>query len=223
MAITTPGLLRQPAAALPRRQDAPGSTLELLVLSTGARHCVGVDLSSGALVRAWCAGQPGPDPRLCPYDVVEVTIAPGQDMLPDPSEPEAVAVAGPLKLRGRLRGRRAARLMRPLLHPPKAPLLGFWGPAIPFWERRADHPSVALAEPLGPLVVTSEEGNLWCHFEWAGRPHVLACTDSRLAAFLNRRGRSLATLRPGTYIVVALEPPLNGHCHKVVESVVPRR
>jgi hypothetical protein len=223
MAIVTPGLLGQPARPLPRRQDAPGSTLELLVLSAGDRHCVGVDLGSGALVRAWCTASSRLGARLFPYDVVKVTIAPSADAVPDPSEPEAITISGPVTRDGRLTGRRAARLMRPLLHPPKAPLLGFWGPSIPFWERRPDHPSVALALVPGPLVVTSEEEGLWCHFEWAGRPHVLACIDSRLAAFLNRGARTRATLRPGTYIVVALEPPVGGHCYKVVESVVPRR
>jgi hypothetical protein len=120
-------------------------------------------------------------------------------------------------------GGAARRLIRPLLHPENVPLLGFQGPTVPFWERRPDHPSVALAEPSVPLVVTAEAGPLWCHFAWGGRPQVLPCQDPRLAASLERSGRRYAELRPGTRIVVALEPPVSGYCHKVVEAVVPRR
>ena len=78
---------------------------------------------------------------------------------------------------------------------------------MPFWERRPDHPSVAMAEPTTPLVVTAEAGPVWCHFAWGGRPQVLPCQDPRLAASLERSGRRYAEMRPGTRIVVALEPP----------------
>lgn len=192
-----------------------------MVVSTGDHHCAGVDLDSGALVRAWC---PQPvDQRLCPYDVVEVTIASEPDLVPDPAEPEAVVAGSAPVPVGRISGRRASRLIKPLLHPTNSPLLGFHGPAVPFWERRADHPSVALAQPGEPIVVTIEAGGTWCHFKWANRPHVLACTDARLTAFLSRHGRDWASFRPGAFVVVALEPPVSGQCHKVVESVVPRR
>jgi hypothetical protein len=30
-------------------------------------------------------------------------------------------------------------------------------------------------------------------------------------------------VRPGTHVVVALQPPVEGYCHKVVEALVPRR
>lgn len=204
-----------------RLHDSPGTALDLLVVSTGPSHCAGIDVDSGTLVRAW---SPQPvDPRLGPYDVVRVVVAGDDDLVPDPSEPEAVAVSGPPKLVGQLRGRAALRLMKPLLHPEKAPLLGFHGPTVPFWERRSDHPSVALTEPKGPLMVTVEQGDLWCHFRWAGRPMVLFCQDPRLRATLRQHRRSLARMRAGTLLVVALTPPVDGHCHKVVESLVPRR
>jgi hypothetical protein len=219
MVMLTGSSLR--SAGMPRLQDAPGTALRLMVVSTGYHHCAGIDLASGTLVRAWSLGPV--DQHLRPYDLVDVTVANEPDLLPDPTEPEAVVVSGSPKLVGRLKGRRAGRLIRPLLHPEKVPLLGFHGPAVPFWERSPDHPSVALAEPRGPLVATIEAGGLWCHFVWEGRPQVLACTDPRLAATLSRMNLEAVSLRPGTDIVVALEPPVNGQCHKVVEALIPRR
>ncbi len=150
-------------------------------------------------------------------------MADDPDLVPDPAQPEAVVIAGHPQPAGRLTGRPAQRLIRPLLHPENTPLLGSHGPTVPFWERRPDHPSVALAEPNAPLVVTAEPEGLWCHFPWDGRPQVLACTDPRLAASLHRARTTITAVRPGTRVVIALQPPVDGYCHKVVEAVVPRR
>jgi hypothetical protein len=204
-----------------RLNDTPGTRLELMVVSTGTHHCVGIDLASGTLVRAWSFSEV--DQRLAPYDVVAVTVGGGPDLVPDPTEPDAIVVAGAPTHIGQLTGRRAERLMRPLLHPEKIPLLGFHGPTVPLWERRPDHPSVALARPSSQLVVTAESGGLWCHFVWDLRPQVLACADPRLAAWMLRSNRTRVTMREGTYLVVALEPPVEGVCHKVVEALVPPR
>jgi hypothetical protein len=206
---------------MPRLDDSPGTALRLMVVSTGDRHCAGIDLASGALVRAWSAYPV--DSRLRPYDVVDVTVASDPDLVPDPSEPDAIVIAGPPELSGRVKGRAAGRLIRPVLHPERAPLLGTYGATVPFWERSSDHPSITVAKPKGPVVVTFEEGRLWCHFFWGSRPQVLACDDPRLAASLRRSGRTFAQMRPGAHIVVALSPPVDGHCYKVVEAVVPRR
>jgi hypothetical protein len=154
---------------------------------------------------------------------VEVVVTDDPDLVPDPAQPEAVVIAGRPEVSGRLTGRPAQRLIRPLLHPENTPLLGSHGPTVPFWERRPDHPSVALAEPRAPLVVTAEPEGLWCHFPWDGRPQVLACTDPRLAASLHRARTTMTDVRPGTHIVVALQPPVDGYCHKVIEALVPRR
>jgi len=72
-------------------------------------------------------------------------------------------------------------------------------------------------------MVTFEEGAMWCHFIWSSLPQVLACTDPRMAATLARLDHDSTTVRPGTRIVVALQPPVDGQCHKVVEALVPRR
>jgi hypothetical protein len=219
--MLTTAALRSSTRPRPRLRDTPGSRLRLLVVSTGQTHCVGIDLASGALVRAW---SPVPvDQRLHPYDLVEVTVGNDPDVVPDPSEPDAVAIAAPPVPVGRMTGRRALRLARPLLHPDGAPLLGFHGPTVPFWERRPDHPSVALAEPKEPVVVTVDAAGMWCHFMWRGRPQVLECRDPRLGAFLARVRRDAVSLSAGTLLLVALEPPVQGQCHKVIEALVPRR
>jgi hypothetical protein len=206
---------------MPRLLDAPGATLHLMVVSTGRRHCAGIDLASGALVRAW--SELDTDSQLRPYDVVKVTIGGDPEVVPDPAEPEAVVVSGQAALVDRLSGRKALRLIRPLLHPERTPLLGFNGPTIPFWQRSPDHPSVTIAAPSGPLVATRENGGMWCHFLWGSRPQVLACADPRLAASMARIRTDYVNLRPGTFMVVALQPPVEGQCHKVVEALVPRR
>ncbi|HTW08804.1 MAG TPA: hypothetical protein VME46_14915 [Acidimicrobiales bacterium] len=211
--------LRPAAKVMPRLQDLPGTVLQLMVVSTGERHCAGIDLASGALVRAW--SQFLVDQRLRPYDLVAVTIGDDFDVVPDPSEPEAVVIAGAPELVGRVKGRRAERLIRPLLHPENTPLLGSHGPTVPFWERTPDQPSAALAAPKGPVMATFENGGMWSHFLWGGRAQVLACADPRLAASMQRAGRDTAVLRPGTRLLVALQPPVEGHCHKVVEALVP--
>ncbi len=206
---------------MPHLSLVPGKTLRLLVMSTGPRHCAGIDLASGALLRAW---SPAPvDRRLRPYDLVDVTVAANTDLVPDPCEPEGLATAGPPQLVGRLTGRPARRLISPLLHPERQPLLGSHGPAVPFWERSGDHPSIALVRPPRPLIVRVEGGPQWWRLQLEGRAHGHASTHPPPAPQREEGGQSLALLREGTLLVVALAPPANGHCHKVVEAVVPPR
>jgi hypothetical protein len=205
---------------VPRLTPALGDTLELMVLAADRGHCAGVDLASGALVRAWST-EPDP-PQLHPYDVVVVTIGDDADVVPDPAEPEALALAGAPRPVRRLTGRRAERRLRPLLHPPGQPLLGLRSPAVAFWERRSDHPSIALVEPEGPILLWREGDYLGCRFPWQGRERNLPCLDRRLAAHMDRAGRSEAVAAKGDRLVVALTGPIDGVCHKVVESVLHR-
>jgi hypothetical protein len=197
-----------------------GSTLELLVVAADAGHCAGVDLDSGALVRAWFADRPAR--RLRAYDVVEVTVAGDPEAVPDPSEPEAVVLAAAPEIVGRITGRRAEKLIRPLLHPRDAPLLGSHAPAVPFWERRADHPSIALVEPEGPTVLRREASYLACRFGWNGTVRELPCLDRRIAGEMDRAGVLHRRVDGRVRLVVALTPPIDGHCHKVVDAVLTR-
>jgi hypothetical protein len=206
--------------ARPRRDDTPGSELELLILSTDRDHVGAVDLVSGALVRAWVPT--GVDPRFRPYDVVAGTIGADRDWAPDPAEQEAVVLAGGLERVGRLRGRPVERYLRPLRHPRDQPLLGCHAPAVPFWERRADHPSIAVVEPEGRAVVAQRTGRLLCWFGWRGTLVHLPFVDPRVAAAMARSGRLQLVIRRGDRLVVAMTPPIAGHCHKVVAGLLPR-
>lgn len=190
------------------------------MLAADGGQCAGVDLASGALVRAWCAQQSEHRPR--PYDVVSVTLAANIDAVPDPSEPEALVLDDAPEVIGRITGRRAERYLKPLLHPKGQPLLGFHAPAVRFWDRSADHPSITLVEPEGLISLHREGTFLACRFGWLGTVRELACLDRRIAAEMDAEGMMQRTGAKGDRLVVALTPPIDGHCHKVVETVLPR-
>jgi hypothetical protein len=208
------------AEALPRRSNTPGTTLELLVLAADVDHCAGIDLVSGALVRAWSPAPIAEDLR--PYDVIGGTLDDSVDLLPDPSQPEAVALSEPPERIGCLSGRRVERYLRALLHPPGQPLLAMHGPAVPFWQRTADYPSIAVVEPEGPAVIRLRDGALCCILRWRGVPVELPCVDRRLARGLAAAGRTRLDSGKGERLLIALAPPVDGHCHKVVTALLPR-
>jgi hypothetical protein len=197
-----------------------GVTLKLLVLAADGQHCAGVDLQSGALVRTWSPVPVGR--RLEPYDVVEVTLDEDNEVVPDPSEPEALALVGAPTPVNHMRGRRCERLLRPLLHPHGQPLLGIASPVIPFWERQADQPSIALVEPEGPISLWRDGPYLACRFMWQEHERELPCLDRRIATVMDRSRRTEMFAGKGDRLVVSLTPPIDGRCHKVVEAVLPR-
>lgn len=205
---------------LPRVVVARGVTLELLVVAADGDHCAGIDLASGALVRAW-SPEPAAEP-LAPYDVVAVTLDVNVDAVPDPAEPEALVLAGPPERRRRITGRRAEKLLKPLLHPKGRPLLGISAPAVPFWERSPDHPSIALVEPEGQISLWRDGSYLACRFGWQGHERELPCMDRRVASKMDRAGMSRMGGSKGDRLVVSLTPPIDGRCHKVVEAILPR-
>lgn len=209
-----------PVRQLPRLEDAPGTTLELLVLAADGQYCAGVDLASGVLVRAW-----SPEPLKQPlrsYDTATMTLAAAIDCVPDPTEPEGLPLIAPPEPTGRLTGRKAERLLRPLVHPSREPLLGVHAPAVPFWERRPDRPSIALVEPHGPALLVRSGSYLSCRFPWRETIVEFPCLDRRAAAEMDRTGRARMATERSSRLLIALNPPINGHCHKVVESVLPR-
>jgi hypothetical protein len=226
---------------LPRVQLASGATLELMVVAADGRHCAGVDLASGALVRGWCRAaddcaqpydqlddpnvryEPGdPYDPIRPYDIVSVVVDDDTDSVPDPAEPEAFAMASPPERVGHLRGRRSERLLRPLLHPRGQPLLGMSSTVVPFWERSRDHPSIAVVEPEGPVTLWRDGPYLACRFAWLDYERELPCLDRDLAAQMDRSGRPWMAAPRRCRLVVALTPPIDGRCHTVVEAVLAR-
>jgi hypothetical protein len=180
---------------------APGVTLNLLVVAADGRQCAGVDMDSGALVRAW---SPEPGDGVHAYDVVDVMLV------------------GPPRPVSRMSGRRCERLLRPLLHPRGQPLLGLAAPVIQFWERRPDHPSIALVEPEGPISLWRDGPYLACRFGWLGHERELPCLDRRLAAQMDRAGQATMLAGKDDRLVISLTPPIEGRCHKVVEAVLPK-
>ena len=192
--------------APPQRSAEVGVELSLLVLSVSALGLVAVDLASGAVIRTGAGQLAGID--LHPYDVVSARLADGAEPL-DPTQPEAVALAEPPTPVRRLAPRRADRWLRPLLHPERSHLLGFAGPSIPFWELDGRRPSVALLDTQARVAV-GDDGLLRCRFLWLSLVHELPVAAVRETSFPNGAGR----------VVVALTPPVEGHCYKVVTGVL---
>lgn len=189
-----------------RRSDGEGVELSLLVLSVSALGLAAVDLASGAVVRADAGFLSGLGIR--PYDVVSALLAADSGPL-DRTQPEAVALAGPPVPLRRLTPRRADRWLRPLLHPERAHILGFAGPSVPFWELDGSRPSVAVVEASAAVGV-GDDGLLRCRFLWRTLVHDLPVVAARGAALPSTADR----------VVVALTPPVEGHCYKVVTGLL---
>lgn len=190
----------------PQRAGGAGAELTLMVLSVSNLGLAAVDLDSGAVVRSGDAQLDGLGLR--PYDVVSARLAAAAEPL-DPTQPEAVALAGSLRPLRRLSPRRAERRLRPLLHPEWAHLLGFAGPSIPFWELDGTRPSVAVVPAQASLGV-DDDGTLRCRFLWRTLLHDLPVAVSR-------RTRMPAE---AAHVVVALTSPVEGHCYKVVTGIL---
>lgn len=205
-----------------------GAELELLVLAADAEGCVGVDLASGAFVRA-SYGRPGRGhDRLSAFDVVTGEIATSAHP-PDVSRPETVALTGPPRRTGQLSVRRAERYLAALRHPKRLPLLGFPGPAVPYWTLAGDRPSLSLVELTAGPSVQRLGGGYQCRFSFHGARQQLPLTDPLLVARLDNGGWprcSGADLQhllghPVRRVVVALSPPHRGYCYKVVAALLP--
>ena len=210
------------------RVAVAGAELRMLVLATQPDGWVGVDLDSGAFVRA--IFPPGESEPLEPFDVTTAPIGAPLDP-PDTVRPEAVALADPPRRIGSLRPRRAERYLQALRHPPQGPLLGFPGVSVPYWTLVGDRPSLALVEPTeGPLVLAAAAG-FECRFGWQGAVHQLPLADHRLASDLARQRRVRSSPRELTRVLgfrparllVVVGSPADGHCTKQVAALLPGR
>jgi hypothetical protein len=208
------------------RVAVTGAELRMLVLAPQPDGCVGVDLDSGAFVRAIY-----PDAGDEPLEAFDVTTAPIGEPVdpPDTVRPEAVPLAAAPQRVGSLRPRRAERYLQALRHPPQGPLLGFPGVSVPYWTLVGDRPSLALVEPSeGPLVLVGTSG-YECRFGWQGAVHQFPLGDRRLALELARQRRRRSSpreltrmlgFRPGRLLVVVAGPS-GGHCTKQVAALLP--
>jgi hypothetical protein len=206
------------------RTDTPGSVLELLVLASGRRSCIGVDLDSGAFVRAI---EPVSRPLLQPFTVVRGrTVAP---LYERPEHPEIATFDRQLMPIGSISQRRAERFIRPLIHPKNRPLLGFFGPSTPWWEHETSGPSVAIVDIDRTLRANLTTGGLRARFVWNAGVQDLPLEDLRLLEQLDwvpkraNAGLPLAEMlgfKPQR-LVMAISRPVNGYCAKVIAGLLP--
>ncbi len=208
------------------RVTVAGAELRMLVLAPRPSGCVGVDLDSGAFVRA---GFPSAtDEPFAPLDLVAAEIGDPIDP-PDPSQPEAVQLSGVPRRVGRVGARRVGRWLTPLHHPPQAPLLGFAGSRIPYWTLVGDRPSLALVVPSAAVEVRLGPNGYECTFGWQGATHQFPLVDPFLLATLRHLERRhmgahdmarVLGYRPGRILVVLSEPH-DGYCWKEVAALLP--
>lgn len=216
--------MRTGIASRSYRVVTAGAKLRLLALAAEPNGCVGVDLETGAFVRA---AHPTSSELPSPFDVVSGEMA-GTIEPPDPARPEALELAGVPQRIGSMPPKRAARLLAPLHHPPQLPLLGFHATAVPYWTLTGDRPSLALVELRSDARVRWGAFGPECHFLWQGALHELMLADQRVLGALEAgavrpsRGdvQRLLGYRPRRLLVM-LTSPLNGYCHKAVGALLP--
>ncbi len=197
----------------------------MLVLAAEPRGCIGVDIDTGAFV--WAA-HPAGTPWPVPFDVVSAEIAGAADP-PDPARPEALELATVPRRLGHMSLRRAERLLAPLKHPPRLPLLGLAANAVPYWTLTGEGPSLALIELRQNPRLRWGPGGLECHFVWQSTAHELPLVNRTLVAHIEAGGyipasrgdvERLLGYRPRRLLVM-LTAPQDGYCHKAVGAVLP--
>lgn len=215
------------------RRGAPGAgpaVHRCMVLASGPEDTTAVELATGAVVRLRVHAQLD-QPELSPFDVIEAKWAadPERD---DLAHPEALSLEGTPVAVGRLRKRKARRVLKGLVAPPEQHLLGFPGSARLYWEFHGMRPSVAVVVPTrGPLLFKRRvDDTVWARFGWPRSDNWIPVEDRRAigALWASRRdrlsGKDLAGalgFRPH-YLVVTLTRPRDGHCYKTVAALLPR-
>ena len=214
-----------------RADTSGGSTLNLLVLACNEEDTAGIDLASGALIRARVPWPPGHRPDLAPFDVVEAVLAdrPERD---DLAQPEAVSARGLPRHLGTLHGRQVRHLLHPLAAPIEEHVLGFPGTSAPYWEFRGFRPSLALLVPTkGPVLFRrAGDRSVWIRFGWGRSDNWLPVEDLGAIRALDAarrdrlQGKDLASalgFKPH-YLVASVSRPREGHCYKTIRAVVAR-
>ena len=190
------------AVTIAGRTSLAGEEVDLLLLAGGQRWCAAIHLETGALVSArW----EEPAEGLSPLLVARARIADDQDDT-DLVRPEEVVLAGPPRPTGRAARRQVEKLLRPVLHPAGEHLLGFPGPAAPYWTLSGTRPSVAVIAPPAPPVLAGGQ----CRFRWRNVNHVLPLLPYAVRTRPRRPRR----------LVVTLSTPRAGHCYKVVAALL---
>lgn len=194
----------------------------LLVLAAGPAGAAAVDLEQARLVRVVPSNTL---PPLRAWDVIRAVVTPDDRF----AFSDTLAVQD-IEHLGRMRGRRLERVLRPLVHPDADHLLGGPGNAVAYWTLDLDRPSVALIEPAaGPVIERTGLASLRCRFRWRRLDHDLPLDDAGVHDSMDHpavnrlAGPTLArTLGWAPHrLLVALTPPREGMCHKVVAGLLP--
>lgn len=214
------------------RLDTPAprsvqSEFRVLVLAAGPHGCAGIDMETGAIVRCQYPRPWNDLPE--PYEVLRGRAG-ESEAEPPAYAPETVELAELPELAGRLRGRKANRYLRPLVHPPGEHLLGDASASVPFWTMQGDRPSITLVEPTSGPAVERDDDGLWCCFRTRRLTYRLPLHDRQLgaadhhpaAARLEGTTLTRALGWKPHRLLVALTAPHDGRCYKVVAAVLPR-
>lgn len=190
------------AVTIAGRTSLAGAEVVLLLIAGGQRWCAAIHLDSGALVSArWDQQAPG----LVPFVVARARVA-GDQSDADPVRPEEVTLDSPPRPVGHAGRRQAARMLRPVLHPAGEQLLGFAGPAVPYWTLDGTRPSVAVVAPFPAPVIAGGQ----CRFRWRNMAHVLPLLPQAIETRPPHPRR----------LVVTLSAPRQGYCYKVVAALL---
>jgi hypothetical protein len=199
--------------------------MELLVLASGRRSTVGVDLASGTLLRSH---HPAVSRRLDQFSVICATVSSWQQERPE--QPEAIDFLHAPELTGRLVGWKADRFVRPLIHPTGRYLMGSQGQSVPCWMLDGDRPSVSIVEPETPLTIVVSERGVRARFGWNNHWVEAPVEDAQVLSRLDwlphnpLSGRPLIAalgFRPDR-MVMAWSRPKNGHCYRVIAGLLPK-
>ncbi len=196
-----------------------GARVRLLLLAPGEGEAACVDLDTGGLVWAtWDVESATVVPiRLKALDVLSArTVL--NPVTPDPLRPETIELIDAPVAIGKLRGRRAQKLLTPLHHPEKDQLLGFAGPAVPYWTLAGDHPSMTIVAPHGEIILVPSDEGVAVRFRFRGMVHELPCTDPVATEVVEKKQGAVKAKRR---LLVTLSTPYLGHCYKVASALLP--
>lgn len=190
------------AVTIAGRTSLAGGEVDLLLLAGGQRWCAAIHLDTGALLSArW----DDPVDGLAPLVVARALVSDDQSDV-DPARPEEVALDTPPRPVAKANRRRAERLLRDVLHPTVDHLLGFPGPAIPYWTLDGTRPATTVVAPASAPVIT----NGVCRFRWRNLFHALPVLPQALVTRPRHPNR----------LVVTLSAPREGYCYKVVAALL---
>lgn len=212
------------------RSERPGEQLHCLVLARAADEWVGVDIATGAFVRA-----PGffdvEDPGRRRSIVVGFTIGPPEGPI-DPSRPELVVPLDQPEVIGSISPRAARRFLRKLATPESkgATILGTRGPSIAFVDLDANASSLQLLA-LGPKRLElglNDRDEPDCSIPWGGttqRTRLVDPVASAAAAASGAKGlrgsqiTAAIGFRPN-FVLVGLGRVSGGHAPKLVFALL---